>query len=155
MLAELAGPFWAERHEGMTSWHPEHIAERHGLFTIIVLGERILSAFVAVDTAIGSGGISTRLMVIAGAGLLAMFGLWWTYFGLSAEEMLRERKHLSWVWGYGHYFLFASIAALRAGIALVPSLPAGTRSRAITRCRRSARRWRYRSPLRRRCCCSR
>ncbi|MCU1390009.1 MAG: low temperature requirement protein [Ilumatobacteraceae bacterium] len=122
VLVEIAGPFWAERRDGMTSWHPEHIAERYGLFTIIVLGECILSAFVAIDTAIGSGGISARLMVIAGAGLVAMFGLWWTYFGLAADEMLRERPHLSWVWGYGHYFLFASIAAMGAGIALVAEL---------------------------------
>ncbi|MCU1397760.1 MAG: low temperature requirement protein [Acidimicrobiales bacterium] len=124
VLVELAGPFWAERRDGMTTWHPEHIAERYGLFTIIVLGECILSAFVAVDSAIGSGGISARLMVIAGAGLIAMFGLWWTYFGLRADEMLRERRHLSWVWGYGHYFLFASIAAMGAGIALVAELAA-------------------------------
>ncbi|MCU1395907.1 MAG: low temperature requirement protein [Ilumatobacteraceae bacterium] len=122
VAVEIAGPYWAERRDNMTTWHPEHIAERYGLFTIIVLGECVLSAFVATDAAISSGGVSGRLIVVAGAGLVAMFGIWWTYFGLSAEEMLRERPHLSWVWGYGHYFLFASIAALGAGIALLADL---------------------------------
>src|SRR3954449_3397347 len=34
--AELTVPYWAERRAG-TTWHPHHIAERYGLFTIIVL----------------------------------------------------------------------------------------------------------------------
>src|SRR5262249_11546075 len=42
-LAELAVPLWAERARP-TPWHPGHIAERYGLFVIIVLGETILSA---------------------------------------------------------------------------------------------------------------
>ena len=37
-LADLAVPIWAER-KGWTPWHPRHIAERYGLFTIILLGE--------------------------------------------------------------------------------------------------------------------
>ncbi|MBF6949263.1 low temperature requirement protein A, partial [Acinetobacter baumannii] len=43
VVAELAVPFWAER-SGTTTWHPHHIAERYGLFFIIVLGETILSS---------------------------------------------------------------------------------------------------------------
>ena len=39
LLAERAGP--------MTPWHPEHIAERYGEFTLIVLGESVLSTMVA------------------------------------------------------------------------------------------------------------
>ena len=33
-----------------TTWHPHHIAERYGLFTIIVLGETIAAATVAVKS---------------------------------------------------------------------------------------------------------
>jgi hypothetical protein len=48
--AELAVPFWAEP-RASTTWHAHHIAERYGLFPIIVLGEGILGATVAVETA--------------------------------------------------------------------------------------------------------
>ena len=41
---ELAIPIWAERAGRPTPWHPEHIAERYGLFTIIVLGECVLAS---------------------------------------------------------------------------------------------------------------
>ena len=43
---ELAVPVWAER-AAPTTWHPQHIAERYGLLTLIVLGESILAATVA------------------------------------------------------------------------------------------------------------
>ena len=42
-------PMWAESAE-RTSWHPGHIAERYGLFTIIVLGESVLAATVGGAT---------------------------------------------------------------------------------------------------------
>ncbi len=118
---EILIPIWTERTQSSrtsTPWHPEHIAERYGLFTIIVLGECILSAFVALNSAIAEGGVSGELVLIAIAALLAMFGLWWTYFRMSAGEMLAVRPHLAFIWGYIHYGLFASIAAFGAGIAV-------------------------------------
>nr|WP_206681393.1 low temperature requirement protein A [Actinomadura sp. J1-007] len=44
---ELAVPRWAER-TSPTTWHPHHIAERYGLFTIILFGESVLAASNAV-----------------------------------------------------------------------------------------------------------
>lgn len=35
-LVEFVAPILAERKDGGTSWHAHHIAERHGLFAIIV-----------------------------------------------------------------------------------------------------------------------
>ena len=130
IAAELAGPYWAEHTGDMTQWHPKHIAERYGLFTIIVFGECILSAFVAIDSARTAHGTSADLTVLAGAGLVSMFGLWWSYFRVSPERVLEGRSRLVFVWGYGHYMLFASIAALGAGIATVASLSGGGHSEA-------------------------
>ncbi|GAA2757776.1 low temperature requirement protein A [Actinopolymorpha rutila] len=62
VAAELAVPVWAER-AGRTSWHPGHVAERYGLFTLIVLGEAILAATVAVQTAIDSRRMAGGLYV--------------------------------------------------------------------------------------------
>src|SRR6185437_5337394 len=50
VLLEVLVPAWAERFES-TSWHPGHIAERHGLFTLIVLGESVLAASNALAVA--------------------------------------------------------------------------------------------------------
>jgi low temperature requirement protein LtrA len=111
---ELAVPAWAERAR-MTTWHPHHIAERYGLFTLIVLGESILSATMATQAAFGSGhGIAT-LAPIAIGGLLIAFVMWWVYFDWPAHDLLTSLGK-AMVWGYGHYFVFASAAAVGAGL---------------------------------------
>ncbi len=48
VIAEVSVPVWAERAR-RTPWHPHHIAERYGLFTIIVLGETVLASTAAVQ----------------------------------------------------------------------------------------------------------
>jgi low temperature requirement protein LtrA len=112
-LAELAVPPWAERPRP-TAWHPEHIVERYGLFTIIVLGEVILAATVAFQDGMAAA-LSGELVLVAVGGLLLMFGIWWTYFLGGEERRLRSTRDV-WAWGYAHYPLFGSVAALGAGL---------------------------------------
>jgi low temperature requirement protein LtrA len=115
-LLDVAVPIWAERAGPMTRWHPEHIAERYGLFTLIVLGEVILAATTAVQAGLTSGGVSAALLGLAGGGLLLVFGLWWVYFLRPAADGLRETPGNAFIWGYGHYLVFASVGALGAGL---------------------------------------
>ncbi|MET0741585.1 MAG: low temperature requirement protein A [Candidatus Nanopelagicales bacterium] len=111
--AEIAVPIWAERRRP-TVWHPEHIAERYGLFTIIVLGESILASTVAVQAA-SEEGVTGSLVAIALGGLMIVFGLWWSYFKRPMSAGLVSNRE-GFIWGYGHYAVFASGAALGAGI---------------------------------------
>jgi low temperature requirement protein LtrA len=113
VAAELAVPLWAER-DYSTPWHPHHIAERYGLLYIIVLGEIVLSTTLAVQ----AGFVAERLWWVAGSGLLIVFGLWWLYFDVPAHRRLVDNRH-GFVWGYGHYVVFASAAALGSGLAVV------------------------------------
>jgi hypothetical protein len=80
---ELAVPVWAERGaRGGRYWrlfHPEHTEERYGLFTIIVLGESVLSATVGIQE-LATEGISAALVAVAVCGRVVAFGAWWTYF---------------------------------------------------------------------------
>jgi low temperature requirement protein LtrA len=115
-LLDVAVPIWAERAGPMTRWHPEHIAERYGLFTLIVMGEVILAATTAVQAGLTSEGVSATLLSLAGGGLLLVFGLWWVYFLRPAADGLRETPGNSFVWGYGHYLVFAAVGALGAGL---------------------------------------
>jgi low temperature requirement protein LtrA len=114
-LLELCVPLWAER-TGMTTWHPHHIAERYGLFTIIVLGESVSAATIGVQGSLANDGFSGELVAIAAAGLVLLFALWWLYFLEPAAEGLSSHRNRSFYWGYGHYFVFASLAAIGAGL---------------------------------------
>jgi low temperature requirement protein LtrA len=115
VVAELAVPIWAER-GSMTTWHPHHIAERYGLFVIIVLGECVLAATTAVQAGISDAGVSADLLVVALGGLTLLFAIWWMYFLRPAGPGLERRPELSFFWGYGHYGIFAGLAALGAGL---------------------------------------
>jgi low temperature requirement protein LtrA len=114
--AELAIPIWAER-TAPTSWHPGHIAERYGLFTLIVLGECVLASTLAIQTALDENAALADLATTAAGGLLTVFGMWWLYFGKEASEFLTSLR-AGIIWGYGHYLVFSSAAAVGAGLAV-------------------------------------
>jgi low temperature requirement protein LtrA len=79
VAAELAVPAWAEFGGRATPWHPGHITERYGEFTIIVLGEVVAAIAAAVTGALGDSRASPALVTAAAAGLLLVFTLWWSY----------------------------------------------------------------------------
>lgn len=114
VVAELAVPVIAE-HGHQTPWHPHHIAERYGLFTIIVLGETIAASTVAVQSAIDEHEALGELLPIAAGGLLLVFAAWWIYFAVPVHEGLRTNRDAI-PWGYGHFVILASAAAIGAGI---------------------------------------
>ena len=112
--AELAVAPWASR-AGDLAWHPHHIAERYGLFTIILLGESVFASTSAVQLGIKAG-VTAELVLIAGVGLVLLFAIWWLYFSQPAGEGLVRHRRRSYIWGYGHYGIFAGLAAVGAGL---------------------------------------
>jgi low temperature requirement protein LtrA len=88
-LVELAVPAWAEFRGTQTGWHPEHIAERYGLFTIIVLGEAILGLVESIGSALRRGDPSASVVLLGIGALVIVFGVWWAYFKAPAAEALR------------------------------------------------------------------
>ncbi len=113
-VCEMAVPVWAERGHP-TGWHPHHIAERYGLFTIIVLGETVSAATVAVQSAVDEHRSPFTLLPIAGGGLLIIFAAYWIYFAVPIHLHLISNRQ-AFLWGYGHYLVFGSAAAVGAGI---------------------------------------
>ncbi|MFG2502188.1 low temperature requirement protein A [Streptomyces sp. NPDC048441] len=116
---ELALPLLTQGGAGDTPWHPHHVAERYGLFAIIVLGEGV------VGTVASSGGLlggadgthwsgNAIAVVIAGVGLT--FGMWWVYFATPFGDVLVHRRSRGYLFGYGHIPLFIGIAGAGAGL---------------------------------------
>jgi low temperature requirement protein LtrA len=117
VVAELAVPIWAER-SGTTPWHPHHIAERYGLLTLIVLGESVLAATLAVQGALAGDHTTLSLIAVASGALLILFAMWWIYFDEPAHDLLHDSA-AAFRWGYGHYLVFASAAAVGAGLSVI------------------------------------
>ncbi|GAA5150626.1 low temperature requirement protein A [Microbacterium pseudoresistens] len=114
VAAELAVPIVAER-TGTTPWHPHHITERYGLFTLIVLGESLLGSANAIIEALHDNEGLGSLIGLASLALIATAAVWWIYFWPPHHRAISSLGR-SLAYGYGHYFIFAAAGALSAGI---------------------------------------
>ena len=126
VLVVLEGlvPYWAER-TGMTTWHPFHIAERYGLFTIILLGETIAVLALGNNQVVSAGERVGPLILVGISALVLIFGLWWLYFLQPSGEGLAAHRDGSFFWGFGHYFIFAGLGSLGAGLEVVVTSAGG------------------------------
>jgi low temperature requirement protein LtrA len=117
LAVELTGPAIAERRYGGTPWHPDHIAERHGLMVIITLGEGIIGTVAALNAVVhGAEGWTLDAALVAVAGVGLTFGSWWMYFAMPWAAALQARSRRAFTWRYGHIFMFAGLAAMGAGL---------------------------------------
>lgn len=112
--AELAVPVIAEK-TGQTPWHPHHITERYGLFTLILLGESLLASANAIIEALHKEQALGPLIAISILALVVTAALWWIYFWPPHHTAISTFGN-SLRYGYVHYFVFASAGALSAGI---------------------------------------
>jgi low temperature requirement protein LtrA len=58
--------------------------------------------------------VSSLAPIIAG-GMLIVYSIWWIYFDRPAHDLLTSYRR-AFIWGYGHYFVYASAAAVGAGL---------------------------------------
>ena len=136
LFVELLGPILAVRtlSNPRVSFHPRHIAERYGLFTIIVLGESVLA--VVVGTADTDWEPSAVLTAVFGFVVAAC--VWWLYFDHVGSSGIELGPRPAFYWGYGHFAVYAGIAAFGVGaqlaieaaaeteVALASAAPAGS-----------------------------
>ena len=116
MIGELLVPIVATRDQP-ARWHSEHIAERYGLLTIIVLGESVLAGAMAFGSVADDAFADVELLLLTLGALLLVFTMWWLYFERSSEDLLTDRRR-AFEWGYGHYFIWGAAAAVGGGIAV-------------------------------------
>ena len=135
LFVELLGPILAVRtlSNPRVSFHPRHIAERYGLFTIIVLGESILAvALATADTDWRPSAVLTAVF-----GFVVASCVWWLYFDHVGSGGIELGPRPAFYWGYGHFAVYAGIAAFGVGtqlaieaaaapeVALAAAAPAG------------------------------
>jgi low temperature requirement protein LtrA len=115
-LIELAGPVIAEHRDGGTPWHAHHIAERHGLFAIIALGEGVVGTLATLSAVVEGQGWTADAALVCIAGLGLTFGMWWVYYILPSAQVLHAHRDRAFVWGYGQMVVVTSIVATGAGL---------------------------------------
>lgn len=122
--ADMLVPWFAERRTP-TPWHPEHIAERYGLFTLIVLGESILASANSIIGGADDPDSHASMLGIAICALVIVAAVWWIYFD-QEQDCSDTSLRTTMLWGYSHYFIFAAVAALSAGFEIAVDKGLGT-----------------------------
>lgn len=121
VFLEFAVPVFAEKAKA-TTWHPHHIAERYSSFTIIAIGECVLGISNTISSVVQAEGVSIDLALTSVGSMALIFGLWWLYFLLPSGEALHKHRERAFVWGYLHYFIFASLAAVGTGLTVAADI---------------------------------
>ncbi|GAA1320486.1 low temperature requirement protein A [Leucobacter albus] len=123
VIAELSVPAFAES-AGRTPWHPGHIVDRFGSFTLIVLAESVLAATTAAANAIEQATHLRDFVLIGLSGFALAAGMWWVYFSTDARAWLQSRRN-ALTFGIGHYLVFAAAGAFSTGIKVLLDFEAG------------------------------
>lgn len=120
LICQLSMPVFAwATVKNMISVHHTHLMERHGLFTIIVLGEGL---FAIVEGFTAARELSNYLFLLVG--FLSLAGLWWIYFEWDSRTVDLKGIVSSFTYNYGHFVLYCSLGMVAAGLnrLLVPEL---------------------------------
>ena len=114
---DLASPWLVASHTDQVPPHAEHLPERFGLFTIILLGEGIAGSVHALDH---GATLSLQALYAAIGGALLTFMIWIGYFDRARAQKERESdvpgagRNLR-LWAYAHVPLYLGVAGLAAG----------------------------------------
>ena len=128
LLVDLATP-WLVVH--LTHKFPpdsEHLPERFGLFTIILLGESVAAVMRGMES---QEAWPPSAAISAFTGLALAFALWWWYFdgvrGAGKRHVTSARQTVLFqIWSYAHFPLYLSVAVVGVGIQHVISLSPGS-----------------------------
>ena len=110
MVVLIATPLWVLLLPRRAAYDAGHIAERYGLFTIIVLGESVVVTVAGLDT-----GSSVDAVLIAVLGFMVAATIWWVYFD-RFQAMPGGGRTARFIWAQVHLLIFFGIAAAAVGI---------------------------------------
>ncbi|WP_374662057.1 low temperature requirement protein A [Inhella sp.] len=133
MALDLASPWWVARFTTTVRPHSEHLPERFGLFTIILLGEGVASSVHALDH---GNLLHVQALAAAFSGLVLTFVAWVGYFEVTRAHDERVVTGASGgrdlrMWAYGHVPLYVGVFCQAAGTVAMASEASWTMSQTL------------------------
>jgi low temperature requirement protein LtrA len=128
LVIELSAPWVGYRQIARAPIHASHLVERFGLFTLIVLGESVISV------AQGAAEVDWTAATVAAAmgGFLAVACLWWLYFDRIDDGTVRSVLR-GLIWNYAHLPLLGGLVSVAVGTEFaVREAATGTLDRSTT-----------------------
>ncbi len=116
VIGVLSAPMTRTSREQSERWpiDQEHLSERYGLLTIIVLGESFVKVLTYLTTS--EHGLDASYLLKGCFSLLITCSVWWIYFDDVAGAHLKKGKGSWVVWLYGHLPLAIGITGLGVAV---------------------------------------
>lgn len=123
LLVEFATPLSPAMRRWQSRFPPDvgHVAERYGVFTLIVLGE----SFVKVIDGLAGTHLTLELVVMGLVTVGVAAALWWLYFDDIGGSQVQHRGLPTYVWIYSHLPLTLSITTFGVAAKKILLLPTG------------------------------
>jgi low temperature requirement protein LtrA len=123
VAGEVAVVVLMQRAGDDSEYQISHVAERVGLFIIIVFGESVAASLRALDHHWSGGGA-----VILALGFVLFAALWWAYFDFAITAVERElapgdNARVRDIMGIGHFPIVAALTAMAAGLGTAVAEP--------------------------------
>ena len=112
LAIEIATPLLSRRYQASLPPQSAHLPERFGLFTIIVLGEGVVSLVAGLE----HSGLAPASIITALAGMAVILGWWWVYFDNVENTVVLRTAVAGQVWVYGHLPLLVSLTGMAVGM---------------------------------------
>jgi low temperature requirement protein LtrA len=118
LAVDYTTPLFTTSHLIRVPHDAAHLPERYGLFSIILLGESVVSVMHGMES---QEYWSARAAAAAILGLGLIFAVWWWYFDriqAVGERFVRSRREAVrfHVWSYAHLPLYLAIAVTGVGL---------------------------------------
>lgn len=126
IIIDILTPITASQFHVRLPAHPTHLPERFGLFTIIVIGEAIVSVVLKINTVT----LNFLTLITGMMGIGISFSIWWGYFeeahGAEAKVIQSEDSLNKYqLWLYSHFPLIIGIVSFAAGVKNIIALNPG------------------------------
>ena len=125
LVIDMGTPWLAVQRTDKCPPDAEHLPERFGLFTIILLGESVAAVMHGMES---QEMWSPSAAISAFTSLSLVFGYWWWYFdgahGAAKRHVTSNRKTLLFqIWSYAHLPLYLCVAVVGVGVEHTIALP--------------------------------
>ncbi|RNB90724.1 low temperature requirement protein A [Brevibacillus fluminis] len=92
-----------------------HLLERFALFTLILLGESVIS----IITVLQSGDMTWQSVLFASITFVLLIAIWWQYFDNVEKKVNKNIETAGQTIIYGHLFIYLSMCMIAASIQLL------------------------------------
>lgn len=98
-----------------TPIHTAHLLERFALFTLILLGESVVSTLSVLQ----ANHFTSSSILFAALAFVVVIAIWWQYFENVEKHVDKSRQTAGQTIIYGHLFIYGSLSMIAASIQLM------------------------------------